>query len=319
MTLSNLRPGSKPKLKRVFLRDLEPTTKSPITRGGLGLLYRVVPKRKLSDTLLKSNKYFLKVLHENFSEDLRELYFENLDEICRLLSVQSHHFYSRLAIPIAVVEKAPGNPIGFLMREFQSGCVYTFTGSYETSEQLQELKIFLNSRSEQKRLGTPKLSKFEIQTLIGDLLNTLAKLHERGIVVGDVSHSNLVIQKEPKKIRMIFLDVDSFSSFLDGHPLGLQKSPLYEAPEEEHGQSSLATDVYKAALLIVRLMSQISSDSENTYTLNSIEACEQEIRDFGGVTLVEMVKRALAASPDSRPTAALLSKVWDDELRYLAE
>jgi serine/threonine protein kinase len=233
--------------------------------------------------------------------------------------VQSHHFYSRLAIPIAVVEKTPGNPIGFLMREFKSGCVYTFTGSYETSEQLQELKIFFNSRSEQKRLGTPDLSKFEIQILIGDLLNTLAKLHERGIVVGDVSHSNLVIQKEAKKIRMIFLDVDSFSSFLEGHPLGLQRSLLYEAPEEEMGQSSLATDVYKAALLIVRLMSQISGNSENTYAINSIEFCEQEIRAFGGGTLVEMVRRALAVSPDNRPTAAILSKVWNDELRYLSE
>jgi serine/threonine protein kinase len=319
VTLSNLKPGPKPKLKRILLRDLDPTTRNPIARGGLGLLFRVEPKRKLSDTILKSNKYFLKVLHGNYSDEQCGLYFENLDEIWRLLSVQSHHFYSRLAIPIAVVEKAPGQPIGFLMREFRAGCVYTFTGSFETSEQLQELKIFLNSRSEQKRLGTPELSRFEIQTLIGDLLNTLAKLHERGIVVGDVSHSNLVVQKESKKIRMIFLDVDSFSSFLDGHPLGLQKSLLYEAPEEELGQSSLATDVFKAALLIVRLMSQISVESDNSYATNSIEACELEIKNFGGETLVEMVKRALAVSPDSRPTAALLSKVWNDELRYLSE
>ena len=307
-------------LKRIKLSDLVLEQKTPIAYGGLGNLYRVHAKRTLPGNIQVRKSMLLKTLSQSYSGQEKEEYFRNIDILAGELGQRRDHFYSRLALPLAIVENAKGTSIGFLMREFSQDC--TCTLSYQSQGQkkaIQEVKLFLNSPDERLRLGTPVLSREDIFWLLGDFLKTLAMLHERGISVGDLSHSNLIVQHHKNSMRILFLDVDSFSVNGQPHPLGLQTSGLYRAPEELDQtklENPFAADVYKAGLIVARLLSQINSPATHSYDLDDFSTSRQALEEFGGKTLLALLEKALLPFPSERPAVKLLSKVWNEELEY---
>jgi len=306
-------------LKRVSITDLHFEDRSPFAYGGIGNLYKVEAKRALSETIHSGTRLLLKTLAHSYSSAEVDHYFANLDSLARTLGERRHHFFSRLAIPLAIVDNRVGKPIGFLMREFSQDCTCNLNFSQGPKTAVQEVKIFLNAKTERERLGTPLLSREDKLWLIGDFLKTLSMLHDRDICVGDLSHSNLIVQHHKSNMRILFLDVDSFSIGGLPHPLGLQTSPLYRAPEEKLNSMSSngqAGDVFKAALLITRLLSQLENPSQHSFDTVGIMRCSQTLHDFGGNTLISLLARSLSPNPDLRPSIQLISKVWNDELDY---
>lgn len=315
-----LKQETLPYLTTVQLQSLHLNNRDPVAYGGIGNLYSVRARATLPGGIKIKEPLLLKTLDRSHSGNEQEAYFRNIDSLARALGAKRHHFFSRLALPLALVENGPGNLVGFLMREFSEDCKYLLPLSSGAKSALQEVKIFLNSQSQRLEYGTPRLSREDVLWLVGDFLSTLGMLHERSVSVGDLSHSNLIVQHHRSSMRVLFLDVDSFSINGAPHPLGLQTSPLYRAPEEIVGMeatSPFSSDVYKAGLIVARLLCQLAEKDEHSYDVVDLSRCRQFIVEFGGQTLVSLFERALSEDPGDRPSALLLSKVWNDELSYL--
>lgn len=310
------------RLPRVALSDFVVEDKAPLKSGGLGNVYRVRAGTSLGNNFYRGTPYLIKVLRGKFSEYEKASYFENIERVWRLLGPNRHHFASRIALPLAIVQNERNQPVGFVMKEYKNGCVAKLHGLAGPFEALQELKLFMNSPSERAIFGTPRLERFESLALVGDFLDTLGKIHTRGITVGDISHSNVILHRDESKMRAIFLDFDSFGLLDAPHPLGIQTSLLYTSPEERTPGFSAAThasDTYKAVLLAVRLLSQQTGYSENSFSLSDLTECRALIREFGGDSMTRLLERALGENPEMRPTAALIGKLWGEELTYAEE
>jgi serine/threonine protein kinase len=319
LNLFNYSPQEE-RIPRVSLAAFDTDSSAPIKSGGLGNIYRVKTGSRVGGNFRPGNPYLLKALRGNFSLSEKSAYFEHLEALWRKFGPNRHHYASRIAVPLALVEGKYSQPVGYLMKEYREGCISTLHGQNGAFEALQELKLFLNSKSERDFFSTPTLTELEALTFIGDFLTTMAKIHERGVTVGDLSASNLILQKGDSKLRAIFLDFDSFGIVGQTHPLGHQRSPLYVAPEEntaQFGQATFASDTYKAILLISRLLAQVAGYSADSFSLNSLDVSEELIREFGGATMLRLLERALSKDPYQRPSTAQIAKIWGDEIDHL--
>lgn len=308
-------------LPRFEERDLLYESTEAFSSGGQGLLYSVTARTQLSDEVLAKKQYLLKKLRKHQSSSELTRYFNNLDSIHRELIKPKSYFHSRLALPLGIVE-SDGRPVGYLMRKFESGCYATLSKSRGDIPTLQQFSIFLNSKDEQDQFRTPQLGRMEVCFAIADFLSTLAMLHDRNIILGDISSANLVLQnveKQPNVYRTIFLDVDAFCVSGRQPREYVEDSFQYEVPERRLGGQipNFQTDVYKAALIVIRLMSQLDDSGSHSYSLRDLDRCEDLLKEFGGNTMVELFRRACSADPSLRPTASLLANVWKAELKYL--
>jgi serine/threonine protein kinase len=260
--------------------------------------------------------YLIKTFQVSGNEDLAAPYFENLDRVHIRLSANDNYFYSRLARPLAVVTGKNDESRGYVMRNFYPITNYKLTGVEGKRTRLQDFRIFLNSVDERKRLGTPMLSMANYFDLVSDLLRLVSLIHATGLVIGDISHTNVLVQL-PKggreKARAILLDVDSFTIDGSSHPLGLQTSPLYRSPEEtlsDVDRVGLSSDIYKIALLVIRLMSQLTGGQKPSFDLCTMAQCEKVIEKFGGAELVNQINACLNHDDKERPTATVLERAW---------
>lgn len=300
-------------LPRILLQDLESTSQgAPIAQGGRGTIYPARPRRKLSPEIVLNGRYLLKRPRNLPKNVSTEALSRHLDEIHKRLNSESY-FKSRLAMPLAVVEK-DGEFFGYLMPEFSEGCYFTKTfSSGESKPALQELKIFLNSEQERQVLGVPYLDLGMKIAALADIFETLAKLHESGLVVGDFSGSNLVLQNKATRksnLRVLFLDVDSFSYKGGNHPLGLESTLHWRSPEEVEDGSLRAnrpTDVYKASLLVRRLLHQEENTGGSSYDLYRSKISTNVMETISGANLSELIARALDPKPSARPRAMELA------------
>jgi serine/threonine protein kinase len=302
------------KLTRIQSGDLHSLKDGrPIAKGGRGAIYQVSPKRMLSPEIALNGKFLLKKPRLQLVSLDVEAFSLHLDEINRRLRSDVDYFGSRMAMPLAIVERDE-KFLGFLMKEFGEGCYFDKTfSSGEVARTLFEVKVLLNSESERKELSIPSLTTIEKFALITDLLDTLAKLHEQSLVVGDLSGSNLVLQRKASRtnlLRVLFLDVDSFRVDGGRHPAGSESTLHWRSPEElsnSHAQPSTATDVYKAALLIRRLLHQVKNTGHSSYDIYKSRIANNILVSAGGKQLAELVALALDPVVTNRPKAMVLA------------
>lgn len=302
------------KLTRIQLTDLRSLTNGkPIAQGGRGSIYPVSPRRQLSTEIVLNGKYLLKKPRYQTPGKNSDDFANHLDEITKRLRTDKSLFDSRMAVPRAIVEHNQAFS-GFLMKEFSDGCYFTKTFSDgESVSALLELKIFLNSESERAKLNVPQLTRTDRFQILADLFNTLALLHESGVVVGDLSGSNLLLQRKASKsgsLRVLFLDVDSFWFGGGRHPGGPESTLHWRSPEEMEINAlppSKATDVYKAALLVRRLLHQEVNTGSDSYDIYNSRICNQVLIDAGGKSLAQLVSAALNPKILQRPKAMELA------------
>ena len=302
--------------------DLTPDGE-PIAVGGRGVIYRVKLVKDTAD-FEDGHEFLLKVYKRDVLAKNGMAMNHHLDLVNRLLTSNSGFFDSRLARPLAVVHKN-GQFVGYVMKPFQDGCTFDlkhFNGSKSVA--LKDFKIFLNSSAERARMGVPDLTTKEKLLLLEDFLGTLQKLHALEIIVGVISGNNLVMQSKrngQNRLRAIFLDVDSFRASSKPNPLGSEVTPDWSVPEDKEKnrvQANKKTDVYKAALMVRRLLHQVEENTEHSYTLRKSVNTRDFLVSAGGKKLLKTIDACFSNPPITRPTALTLYEHFCDfNRRYI--
>ncbi len=270
-------------------------------------LYRVRSDKTLSPKIASNSDYILKIYSQKHLRGLNDSMRSHLELIQENLPLNKSYFESRMALPLASLQK-DGKFIGFVMNDISRFSKFELVHhSGKREKVLSELKFFLNSYPERKRLGVPNLSNEVLLGLANDFLATLALLHEQKLIVGDISYSNLIVARRPNTKnpnRILFLDVDSFRHVAKHHPLGSESTPNWWAPEQlakPASASTMASDVYKACLVIRRMLHHTSPSPTDSYSLKKSEVEGRFLRTHGGHLLHELIARGLEIEHSERP------------------
>jgi serine/threonine protein kinase len=292
----------------------------PFAIGGQGKLFKVTTKRRLSQQIGAGQRLLFKAPLRRAQTSNLEAQLKRLDQLYESLARADGYLLSRVATPLAAVASSKSEFEGFLMKEFNEGCYFEKTFSFgEAQLVLNELKNHLISLKERNAMSVPDLDEVTRFRLVSDLFKTLSFIHEAGLIVGDLSSSNLVVQVKQgrrNENRLIFLDVDSFIPSTQTSD-GANPSTLnWRSPEELEGANlaSRKTDVYKAALASIRLLHQANVLHDDTSDLYFSEEANLVLEHFGGNILVRRFTDALSTDPSERPTSQEVSYLLSEAL-----
>lgn len=292
----------------------------PFASGGQGKLFKVTPKRRLSQQIGAGQRLLFKAPLKRVQTLSPHAQLKRLDQLYESLARADGYLLSRVAAPLAAVASRESEFEGFLMKEFNEGCYFEKTFSFGQAQLvLNELKNHLVSLRERKVMSVPDLDELTRFRLVTDLFKTLSFIHEAGLIVGDLSSSNLVVQvKEGRRNenRLIFLDVDSFLPTSQISQEGNPSTLNWRSPEELDGlaRASRKTDVYKAALASIRLLHQAMVLHDDTSDLYFSEEANLVLEYYGGAILVNRFADALSNEPSQRPTTQEVSYLLSEAL-----
>lgn len=211
----------------------------------------------------------------------------------------------RVVAPLQVVTDQ-GRTVGFTMQAI--GSDFSFT-SPDGKKRLYEIQHLLNGHEYAHKIfpGLNGYTQAASYRLLADLAGTLCALHERGIVVGDISPRNLLfsLSGEP---RMLIIDADSMvvngrSVYADHAETPGWKAPEFESLPAANGQPTAASDRYKFGLLALRL---IAGDQ----SAKTPAAIPQRTPPM----LRSLITEALSDSPGNRPSLT----TWKETLTFSA-
>lgn len=207
--------------------------------------------------------------------------------------------------PLAVVTEdgGPDSAVGILIRELPSTC-YVDTVVYSgTKRSLWEVSKQLQAPADLANRGLPVLTAVERLTLLVRLARFAAFLHRCGIIIGDLSGRNVVLRRDASgALHPMLVDTDGYRLVGQGSHLPQGNTPDWEAPEslraaqgleklKAAGRSdtsegarlaaqanvqNLKSDVYKVALLVLRLFHEgtdhtlVRSSATGTAALHSL-------------------------------------------------
>lgn len=120
----------------------------------------------------------------------------DIKKIRAMLDMARPELYDVCAWPIDVVFDTHGNPVGYLMEHLQS-----YTPLYSTY-QVRTRRARLSGWTYRHLLRTGR-----------NLAGCLASLHQRGIVIGDLNESNVLVSPGG---RVMLIDSDSYQLLVDG-------------------------------------------------------------------------------------------------------
>ncbi|WP_327722808.1 hypothetical protein OG381_48545 (plasmid) [Streptomyces sp. NBC_00490] len=152
----------------------------------------------------------------------------------------------RLAWPLAAVYQTPGVVSGFLMSEIPSHYTLDIRGPKAAPAGVEFL---LNGPVYERRLGIT-VDRTARLCLLLDLGRLLVRLHELGVVVGDLSPKNVLFSLAGP-ISCFLIDCDSMG-VQGAHLLPPLETPGWEVPSGEDPLTR-ASDSYKFTLLAMRL------------------------------------------------------------------
>ena len=277
----------------------------PLASGGSAVVFEVQLKKMTGR--LPLGTYLFKEYKSFQINGISESHLNSV--VDRITLNKDSKLTSRLAIPLALVFSGKVL-MGFLMKKLDQGCTFNLSRRSGASEQkLMRLDYFLASEESRKNLGVPDLDYWRRWAIILDFWETLSKLHESGVVVGDISDKNLVVlRKSGAKVsvrdRLIVLDVDGFSTKTH---LGNMNAftPLWDAPEETSSnfEEAKRKDVYKAGLASFRLLASGFSRAESSFGIRNFNQVGRFLERRFGREGYSLLVSTLSYDPDRRPKA----------------
>lgn len=156
------------------------------------------------------------------------------------------------------------------------------------------------------------------------ILHCYALLHWMGFVIGDVSFKNIMAfvsahdQDGADGVRVCLLEMETLREDGYGAVFFTGDSPNFEAPERtvaadagkvDEYLNTQASDVYKAALLTVRLFAQ--GERRPLLVQSVTDAVRRALQDAGlGEAAVAALEASLDDRPENRPTMVELAGVF---------
>ncbi|MER6367540.1 hypothetical protein ABT255_04020 [Streptomyces mirabilis] len=205
----------------------------------------------------------------------------------------------RTAWPAAVVQRQ-GHTCGFLMRAIPERFRFAFQnlGGASGTQRFANMEYLLNDDAYVAGVGLTISSRDRL-AILGDLATTLSRLHRLGITVGDLSPKNLLFATAPHA-ECFLIDADAMR-LRGATVLPQAETPDWQIPDGEE-KATCASDVYKLALLAVRLIARDQTATDPA-ALAPV-----------GPALVDLARSSLDPDPTRRPTPAL----WAETLAAAA-
>jgi len=217
------------------------------------------------------------------------------DLISELSAADGKWLCERTAWPAAVVQRH-GHACGFLMRAVPERFRFAFQNlnGATGAQRLANMEYLLNDDAYVAGIGLTISSRDRL-ALLGDLATTLSRLHRLGITVGDLSPKNLLFTTTPHP-ECFLIDTDAMR--LRGTTVLPQaETPDWQIPDGEE-KATGASDVYKLALLAIRLIARDQTATDPT-ALAPVSP-----------VLADLAQCSLDPDPKTRPTPAL----WAENL-----
>nr|WSX77604.1 hypothetical protein OH826_29400 [Streptomyces sp. NBC_00899] len=217
------------------------------------------------------------------------------DLVGELNAADAEWLCERTAWPAAVVQRQ-GQACGFLMRAVPDRFRFAFQTLNGTAgtRRLATMEYLLNDDAYVAGIGLTISSRDRL-ALLGDLAQTLSRLHRLGITVGDLSPKNLLFSTAPQP-ECFLIDADAMR--LRGTTVLPQaETPDWQIPDGEE-RATGASDVYKLALLAIRLVAR-----DQTATDPAVLAAVSP-------ALEDLARCSLDPDRKGRPTPAL----WAENL-----
>lgn len=165
--------------------------------------------------------------------------------------------------------------------------------------------------------GMTPLSPLERASAAYQIMHGYALLHWMGFVIGDVGPKNIMAffpscaGDGTDGIRVCLLEMETLRENECGAVFFIGDSPNFEAPEREDDDyvNTQSSDVYKAALLVVRLFAQ---EEKRPLLVQSVtDSIRESLRDAGlDKTIVTTLEGCLNNRPENRPTMMELASVF---------
>jgi serine/threonine protein kinase len=217
-----------------------------------------------------------------------------------LSAAEGRWLCDRTAWPAVVVERG-GSASGFLMRSVPDQYQFilqSLAGTSTGTKRLANLEYLLNDDTYVAGIGLT-ISERDRLLLLADLAATLTRLHRIGITVGDLSPKNLLFTTAPQP-KCFLIDCDAMR--LRGDTVLPQaETPDWQIPAGEE-KATRASDVYKLALLAIRLFARDQTATDPTALTPTSPA------------LADLARAGLNPDPARRPAPA----VWAEQLTATA-
>jgi hypothetical protein len=267
-----------------------------IAQGGQSTLYSVPEVRLSAEHTLIKGRHIVSAVYKEYHHpehiDATELearinFYESLDDDSKskLLALS--------AWPLRTVQ-SHGSISGFITAEVPDQ--YRVLVSLPSGPRLRiaEIQYLLNSESFLANADLSITDRIRGE-ILRDVADALTFFHGNEIIVGDFSAKNLLYSASHRP-KAFYLDCDSMRfRGRDIHPQLETVNWTLSDPEEPRGTAP--ADVYKLALLVLRLY----SGSQNLRVLDGARL---------PASLVEVVRSSLLSEPELRPTAS----VWLDKI-----
>lgn len=192
-----------------------------------------------------------------------------------------------------------GHTCGFLMRAVPERFRFAFQnlGGASGTQRLANMEYLLNDDAYVAGVGLTISSRDRL-AILGDLATTLSRLHRLGITVGDLPEEPAVRHRPARRVLPHRRRCHASSG---RHRPPQAETPDWQIPDGEE-KATCASDVYKLALLAVRLIARDQTATDPA-ALAPV-----------GPALVDLARSSLDPDPTRRPTPAL----WAETLAAAA-
>jgi hypothetical protein len=206
----------------------------------------------------------------------------------RLPAAEARRHDDIAAWPATVVER-DGRLAGFLMRRAPDPFLIGLGMPSGPTQHLAQVQLLLNERAYRVARGLAIDDQFRLE-LLHDTASAIEFLHAHGVVVGDLSPSNLLFSRS-RRPRCFFIDCDAMRR--RGTSVLRQAETVdWEMPNTGEQIATWATDSYKFALLCIRLFAGDQSSRDPAAL------------DRAGLAVRILAARALSRDPRRRPVMA---------------
>ena len=161
----------------------------------------------------------------------------------------------RLAWPLAVSTRGSTADDGFLMQQIPDP--FFLASSSLGDRRPQGLEFLLNGTVYLQKIGL-QVDQRQLLLLLADLAEIVSRLHDHGVVVGDLSPKNVLFALGSQP-RCLLIDCDSMR-FKGQDALDQVETPGWYVPEQE--KATPESDAFKFGLIAVRLLNSDQNDSD---------------------------------------------------------